>query len=118
MLMIAGIVIAVAGLEGVVTNVVRPVPSATAWRLGAGVAVYLAGDAFFRHVLQLGSLRARLVAATLAIATAPVGLAVGYVAQLALLVLLLAGMLTFERWRRATLTKTRPDRGAARASDP
>jgi low temperature requirement protein LtrA len=97
LLMIVGIVVAAAGLEGVITNVVRPVPSATAWRLATGVAAYLAGEVLFRHVLRLGSVRGRLVAATLAVATAPVGLAVGYIAQLTLLVCLLAGMLTFER---------------------
>jgi low temperature requirement protein LtrA len=97
LLMIAGIVVAAAGLEGVITNVVRPVPSVTAWRLAAGVAVYLAGEAVFRRVLRLGPLRGRLVTAGLAVATAPIGLAVGYVAQLTLIVLLLTGMLTVER---------------------
>ncbi len=97
LVMIAGIVVAAAGLEGVITSIVSPVSSATAWRLAAGVAVYLAGGVFFRHVLGLGSLRGRLVAATIAVATAPVGLAAGYVAQLTLLVFLLAGMLAFER---------------------
>ena len=96
LLMIAGIVVAAAGLEGVIANVVRPVPSATAWRLAAGVAVYLVGEALFRHVLRLGSLRGRLVAAALAAATVLVGLDVGYVAQLSLIVLLLTGMLTLE----------------------
>jgi low temperature requirement protein LtrA len=96
LVMIAGIVVAAAGLEGVIANVVRPVPSATAWRLGVGVAVYLAGEALFRRVLHLGSVRGRLVAATLAVATAPAGLAVGYVAQLTLLVFLLTGMLTLD----------------------
>jgi hypothetical protein len=37
------------------------------------------------------------VAAALAIATAPVGLTLGYVAQLTLLVVLLIAMLTLER---------------------
>jgi low temperature requirement protein LtrA len=97
LLMIAGIVVAAAGLEGVIANVVRPVPSVTAWRLAAGVAVYLIGDVLFRRVLRVGSIRGRVVAAMLAVATAPAGLVVGYVAQLTLLVLLLTGMLTFER---------------------
>jgi low temperature requirement protein LtrA len=97
LLMIAGIVVAAAGLEGVIANVVRPVPTVTAWRLAAGVAVYLAGEVVFRRVLHLGPVRGRLVAAILAVATAPVGLAVGYVAQLTLVVFLLTGMLTVER---------------------
>jgi low temperature requirement protein LtrA len=100
LLMIAGIVVAAAGLEGVITDVVQPAPSATAWQLAAGVAVYLAGEVAFRRALRLGPFRTRLLAAGLAVATAPVGLTAGYVAQLTLLVLLLTGMLTFER--RAT----------------
>ena len=95
--MIAGIVVAAAGLEGVITNVVSPVPSVTAWQLAAGVAVYLAGDVLFRYVLRVGSLGGRLVAATLAVATAPIGLVVGYIAQLTLLVVVLTGMLMLER---------------------
>jgi low temperature requirement protein LtrA len=96
LVMIAGIVVAAAGLEGVITNVVVPVPSVTAWQLAAGVAVYLVGDVLFRYVLRLGSIAGRLTAATLAVATAPVGLAFEYATQLALLVLLLIGMLMLE----------------------
>ena len=96
LLMIAGIVGAAAGLEGVITNVVRPVSGVTAWRLATGVAVYLAGEVLFRRVLRLGPTGTRLVAAALAVATAPVGLAVGYVVQLTLLVLILIGMLAVE----------------------
>ena len=97
LLMIAGIVVAAAGLEGVVMNVVRPAPSVTAWRLATGVAVYLAGEVLFRRVLRLGTVRTRLVVAGLAAVTVLVGLNAGYVAQLTLLVLLLAGMLALER---------------------
>ena len=97
LLMIAGIVIAAAGLEAVVTNVVRPVTSLTAWRLAAGVAVYLAGELLFRRTLRLGPVRTRVVAAGLAAATVPVGLTGGYIAQLTLLVVLLGGMLAVER---------------------
>lgn len=97
LLMIAGIVVAAAGLEGVISNVVQPMPTATAWRLAAGVAMYLAGEIVFRRVLRLGPFRARLVAAGLAVATAPVGLVAAYVAQLTLLVVILTAMLTFER---------------------
>jgi len=97
LVMIAGVVVAAAGLEGVIANVVRLVPTATAWRLGAGVAIYLAGDVAFRRLLHLDPVRGRVVAATLAVATAPIGLAVGYVAQLTVLVFLLTGMLMLER---------------------
>jgi low temperature requirement protein LtrA len=97
LLMIAGIVIAAAGLEGVVTSVVAHVPSVTGWRLAAGVSTYLVGDILFRRALGLGSIQTRLVAAMVALATTPVGFHAGYVAQLTLLVFLLIAMLTFER---------------------
>lgn len=99
LLMIAGIVVAASGLEGVIANAVRPVPSVVAWHLAVGVAVYLAGEVLFRRAMGLGPLGGRLVAAALALATAPVGLAIGYVPQLTLLVLLLIGMLSLERMR-------------------
>jgi len=51
-------------------------------------------EAHFRHVLRLGSLLCRLTMAT--IATALVALAVGSIARLTLLVLLLTGTLTVE----------------------
>ena len=97
LLMIAGIVVAAAGLEGVIMNVVGPVTGLTAWRLAVGVALYLAGEVLFRRFLRLGPVRTRLVAVLLAVATAPVGLTAGYVAQLTLLVLLLTAMLMIER---------------------
>jgi low temperature requirement protein LtrA len=97
LLMIAGIVVAAAGLEGIIASIVRPVSSATAWRLSVGVGVYLAGEALFRWLLRLGPTRGRLVAAALAVASAPVGFVAGYVTQLALLVFLLTGMLAVER---------------------
>jgi low temperature requirement protein LtrA len=100
LLMIAGIVIAAAGLEGVVASVVRTVTSATAWRLGIGVGVYLAGEAMFRRLLRLGPAGGRLIAAALAVTSATVGLAAGYVAQVMLLVLLLIAMLIVEQRAR------------------
>jgi low temperature requirement protein LtrA len=97
LLMIAGIVVAAAGLEGVISNVVRPAPDTTAWQLATGVAVYLAGDVLFRRVLRLGATGTRLVAAALAVGTAPIGLAVGYVIQVTVLVFILIGMLALCR---------------------
>jgi len=109
LLMIAGIVVAAAGLEGVVSSVVRPESTATAWRLATGVAVYLGGDVLFRRVLRLGPVRTRVVAAVLAVGTAPIGLTAGYVAQVTLLVLLLVGMLTLERRTHNSSSQRAPD---------
>jgi low temperature requirement protein LtrA len=97
LLMIAGIVVAAAGVQGVIADLVRPDAGEAAWLLAAGVTVYLLGEAAFRRLLRLGPAHVRLASAGLALATAPVGLAVGSLAQLAVLVGLLVAMLVVER---------------------
>jgi low temperature requirement protein LtrA len=102
LLMIAGIVVAAAGLESVIAGVTQPAESATAWRVAVGIAIYLAGEALFRRRLQLGPIGGRIVASVLALATAPIALAAGYDAQLLALVLLLTAMLMVDRLTDST----------------
>jgi low temperature requirement protein LtrA len=97
LMMIAGIVVAAAGLESAIAGVTRPPDSATAWRLAAGITVYFAGEALFRRLLQLGPIGGRIAVAVLALASVPIGRVAGYDAQLTVLVLLLAGMLVADR---------------------
>jgi low temperature requirement protein LtrA len=94
LVMIAGIVVTAAGVEGVVGDAAT---EATPWHLAAGVATYLAGEASFRSMLRTGRSGPRLATAVLALATVPVGAVGGGIAQLSVLVLLLAGMLVLER---------------------
>jgi low temperature requirement protein LtrA len=65
--------------------------------LAGGVALFLIGDAFFRHTLGIGRGRWRAGAALLVAATIPLGTQVSAAAQLAAVVALLAGVLLWEQ---------------------
>ena len=66
-----------------------------------GSAVFLAGDVCFRRVLGLGASRVRIAAALLAAAAVPVGASASAFAEIAVLVVLLAGTLALERPARS-----------------
>jgi low temperature requirement protein LtrA len=73
--------------------------------LGGGGALFMLGDVMFRRILGINRGAWRLVAAALALATIPLGLAVSAVTQLAALVVLLAAALAAEaRPREAYLS--------------
>jgi low temperature requirement protein LtrA len=95
--MISGIVVAAAGVRGVVADLGESSAGGAAWLLSVGVAVYLLGEAAFRWMLRIGPARVALAAAALVLATAPVGLAAGSLAQLGVLVVVLVGMLVVEQ---------------------
>jgi hypothetical protein len=67
--------------------------------LSGGVATFLAGDVLFRRTLGIGPGRLRALAAALALATVPLGLAVSALTQLAALVVVLFGSLVSEHAR-------------------
>ena len=72
--------------------------------LAAGVGVFLAGDVLFRRALRLPTAAARIAVALLTAATAPVGATVSAFAQIAVLVVLLAGTLARSPRPGATVT--------------
>ena len=94
--MIGGIVLVAAGLGEVVGHHEGERPGAAAWWLGAGLALYLAGDVWFRRTLGIGRGGVRALAAGLALGCVPLGLWAGGLWQLAALALLLALMLLAE----------------------
>lgn len=114
LLMIAGVVLAAAGVQVAVAGTAGGAGSApahavlgtgtpaAAWLLAAGVAGYLAGGAAFRRLLAVGPTGARVGAAGLALATAPAGVAGGALLQLAALVALVVGLLLVEARGRGT----------------
>jgi low temperature requirement protein LtrA len=102
--LLLGIVLVAAGLKKATGHAYDPLTTAEALALGGGVAVFLAGDVLFRHVLGLGRSVHRAVAAMLALATIPLGSEVAAVAQLAVLVALLAAALVGE----GTVLRARP----------
>jgi low temperature requirement protein LtrA len=72
-------------------------PARAAVVLGAGAALFLAGDVSIRWQLRIGPVRLRVVAALLALATIPIGALVALEAQLVVMTVVLAGSLVLER---------------------
>ena len=102
LLMIAGIVIAAAGMQPALVDPSHPTPGETAatttgWLLSAGIALYLLGGAFFRRLLDTGPVTVRLIAAAVALALAPLGAAAGSLVHLTSIVVVLIVMLVAER---------------------
>jgi low temperature requirement protein LtrA len=95
-----GIVATAAGLKNAVGHPFDHLHSPQALSLAGGVALFMLGDALFRRTLAIGTGAVRATAAVAALATIPLGLEVSAAAQIAALVVLLAGALTAERSAR------------------
>ena len=65
--------------------------------LACGAALFLAGNLIVRWQLGIGPVRLRVLAAAAAVATIPVGVYAGLVAQLALVAVVLVAPLVAER---------------------
>jgi low temperature requirement protein LtrA len=107
--MLLGIIALAAGLKDVVGHAFDPLDLAHALMLSGGAALFLVADALFRRTLDLGPSAFRAAAATLALATIPLGLAISALAQLATLVLALATLLLLET-RAASSQERQPRR--------
>jgi len=95
LLMIAGIIMAAAGVHEAVGNLEQP-EQASAWLISVGVAVYLLGAGVFRWLLHIGPAWQRFVASAFALGAMPIGEWWGSFPQMALVVLVLVGMLAIE----------------------
>jgi low temperature requirement protein LtrA len=71
-------------------------PARAAVVLGAGAALFLAGDVWIRRLLRTGPVRRRALAALLALATIPIGALVALEVQLAVITAMMVGMLVLE----------------------
>jgi low temperature requirement protein LtrA len=98
--MLLGIITLAAGVKESIGEVGHRLDPAPAVTLGAGVALYLAGDVAFRTALRIGPVAARAVAAVAALLTIVLGIYVAGAVQLVALVLVLLGMLAPEARRR------------------
>jgi low temperature requirement protein LtrA len=94
--LLLGIVLAAAGIKTAIGHAYDPLATAEAFVLGGGVALFLAADVGFRRTLSLGRSTHRSIAALLALASVPVGTEIAAVAQLAVLVVILAAALAGE----------------------
>lgn len=91
-----GVVVLAAGLRHAIGHITAPLPLPHAMLLGAGVGLFLAGEAGFRHALGITPLRSRAVAAALASATPVVGVHVSALVQVGVLIALVVTMLVVE----------------------
>jgi low temperature requirement protein LtrA len=103
--MLLGIVAMAAGVRLTIGEAAEPHPVGQAIALSGGVALFLAGDAWFRNVLRIGTSWPRLVTAGVALAATVLGAAVAVEAQLAVLLCALVAMLA---WERRTAMAGRP----------
>jgi low temperature requirement protein LtrA len=108
--MLLGVVAMAAGVKLTLGHPGQPEPVGQALALSGGVALFLAGDAWFRATLRLGTSWPRLATAVIALAAAALGATVAIDAQLAVLLAALVAMLALDRRVPAL---GRPGRAAA-----
>ena len=95
--MLLGIVALASGVKRAIVNTASTLPAGPCVAMGCGVALFLAGSAAFRHALRIGAERFRLAAAVVAVAASWVGVTLSVAAEIALLILIVAGALVAER---------------------
>jgi low temperature requirement protein LtrA len=101
--LLGGIIVFAAGVKNAVVRYGGPVTASTAWLLAVGVATYLVGLAWFRRVLGIGPIGARVAIAGVVLPSAMIGLAVSPEAQLGVLAaLVVGGVLAEPAWERRT----------------
>jgi low temperature requirement protein LtrA len=91
--MLLGIVALAAGVKRVIGHAGGAFSYPACLALGGGVALYLAGDAAFRHALRIGTQRYRAAAAALALAASAVGVTLSVTAEIALLTVIVSAAL-------------------------
>ena len=96
MAILLGVVAVAAAEKHAIGHASHHLPLADALYLGAGAALFLAGDVVFRHVLRIGREGTRLAAAALALCTVPLGTEVSAVAQMLAVTAVLAATLALE----------------------
>jgi low temperature requirement protein LtrA len=95
--LLLGIVTLGAGLKRVIADAAASLPWPASLALAGGVALYLTGDAAFRHALRLGTQSSRVVAALAALAAAFLGATLSGTAEIALLTAIVAALLVADR---------------------
>jgi low temperature requirement protein LtrA len=95
--MLLGVVAMAAGVKLTLGHPGQPEPVGQALVLSGGVALFLAGDAWFRSALRIGAPWSRLATAGVALAAAALGATVTIDAQLAVVLAALVAMLVLER---------------------
>lgn len=94
--MLLGVVAVAAGVKKLIGHPVDPLKPSAAVTLAVGVALFLAGNAWFRQVLHITGNQLRNAGALIALVTTALGLWSG-LAQLTALVALVTAVITLER---------------------
>jgi low temperature requirement protein LtrA len=94
--MLLGIAATAAGLRNAIGHPGSALTAGPAIALAGGVALFLAGDAWFRRTLRIGPPRYRALAAALALAAWPVAVSLTASAGIALLIVVVAAALALE----------------------
>ncbi len=105
--MLLGVVAMAAGVLLTIGHAAQPHPVRQAIVLSGGVALFLAGDAWFRASLRIGTPWPRLATAVFALAATALGATVAVEAQLAVLLGALVAMLAAERYAGASPSRLR-----------
>ena len=92
-LLLLGVIAIAAALKQLPAHPFDDLEDAKAIALGAGGAVFLLGEAWFRSTLSIGAVSGRALTGLLALATIPIGIAVGAGAQVLALIALFIAML-------------------------
>jgi low temperature requirement protein LtrA len=98
---LSGIVMFAAGVKNAIVQSGEPLTASAAWLLAAGVGTYLVGLAWFRRLLGIGPIGARLATAVAVLPSAMISLAISPEAQLGVLAtLVVGGVLAEHAWER------------------
>jgi low temperature requirement protein LtrA len=100
-LLLLGIVAVAAAMHEAIGHAFHELAAARALTLAGGVALYLVGDALYRHSLGIGRSHWRLACAAAVLLTIPLGTSIAAEAQIAALVLLLAACFALETAERS-----------------
>ncbi len=97
LIMIAGVVLAAAGVKQLIGQLHEATPLTTSALLAIGIALYLLGDVVFRRSVRIPSSRLRLSMVLVSLATMPLGVWAGGLAQVGALLLIFVIALSWER---------------------
>ena len=97
LIMIAGVVLAAAGVKQLIGQLQAATPLTTSAMLATGIALYLLGDVMFRRSVGIPSSRLRLSMALVRLATMPLGVWAGGLTQVGALLLMFVITLSWER---------------------
>jgi low temperature requirement protein LtrA len=98
---LGGIIVFAAGIKNAVGHHGEPVTASAAWLLASGVGTYLIGLAWFRRLLGIGPVGARMAIAGAVLPSAMIGLAVSLEVQLGVLAaVVVGGLLAEPAWER------------------